>query len=97
MGFVHSNRTVTETSAWGRQGSHFLTFFSNDCQCDSDSGIFDQLNNIIMRQVNNGLPIHRRDVISDFQFSTAISWTPLYDSANFMRNNCGKNPKFSSY
>lgn len=77
-------------AAWGRQGFSFFTFFSDDCQCDGDPGIFDQLNNAVMAQFNNGLPIHCRDVISDFQLSTAVSWTSFYDTANFMRNNYEK-------
>lgn len=84
--------------AWGRQVHCVLTFVSNDRECDRDAGIFDQLNNAIVGQFNNGLPVHRRDMISNFQFSTAISWTSFYDSANFMRNNYGKKiPRFFNY
>lgn len=51
-----------------------------------------------MGQLNNGLPIHCRDVISNFQLPTAISWTSFYDSANFMRNNYEeKVPRFFNY
>lgn len=72
-----------------------LTFFSNDRQCDRGAGIFDQLNDAIMGQLDDGLPVHRRDLIADLEFSAALSRASFYDAANFMRNDWGETPGLS--
>lgn len=73
-----------------------LTFLGHDRQGDSDTGILDQLHNAVVGQLGDGLPVHRRDVVSDLQLPTAVRRAALYDSADLMRNNYKKkSPGFS--
>lgn len=82
----------------GEAGRQALTFFGNDRQGDGDAGILDQLHDAVVGQVDDGLPVHRGDEVSDLELPTAVGGASVYDSADFMGNDCEKNiPGFFNY
>lgn len=67
--------------------SKVLTVLRNHSQGDDSPRILDELNNVTVRELNDGAAIDRRDTVSNVQQAAAVSGTALYDSANFVRNN----------
>ena len=90
-----TRRRLCALDRLGRLGAKALTFFGNDRQGDGDTGILDQLHDVVVGQVDDGLPVHGGDEVSDLELPTAVGGAPVYDSADFMRNDCEKNiPRF---
>lgn len=64
-----------------------LTILWNHSEGDNIAGILNKLNNVIVRELDNGASVDRWDTISDVQQTTAVGWTSFNDSANFVWNN----------
>ncbi len=60
------------------------TFFRDDVQGDSESSVFDQLDNISVRHVDDRLTVDSHNTITNLQLPTAISRTALDDTADLM-------------
>ncbi len=67
--------------------AEILTVLGNHSEGDNIAGILDKLNNVIVRELNDGAPVNRWDTISNMQQATAVRGTAFNDSANFVRNN----------
>lgn len=64
-----------------------LTVLRNNSEGDNVASILDKLNNVIVRQLDDGAPVNCRDTISNMQKATAVGGTAFNDSANFMWDN----------
>lgn len=60
------------------------TFLWDDVQGDSESSVFDQLDNVSVRHVDNRLTVDGHNTIANFQLPTAIGRTALNDAADLM-------------
>lgn len=67
--------------------SEVLTILRNHSQGDDSPGILDELNNVTVRELDDGAAIDRRDTVSNVQQAAAVSGTALNDPANFVRDN----------
>ncbi len=64
-----------------------LTILRNHSECDNTAGILNKLNDVVVRELDDGAPVDRRDSISNVQQAAAVGGTALNDSANFVWNN----------
>lgn len=64
-----------------------LTILRNNSEGDNIASILDELNNVIVRELDDGASIDRWDTISHMQQATAVGGTAFDDSANFVRDN----------
>lgn len=60
------------------------TFLWDDVQGDSESSVFDQLDNVSVRHVDNRLTVDGHNTITNFQLPTAIGRTALDDATDLM-------------
>lgn len=63
-----------------------LTVLGNHSEGDNVAGILDKLNNVIVRELNDGAPVDRWDTISDVQQAAAVGGAAFNDPANFVWN-----------
>lgn len=64
-----------------------LTVLRDHSEGDDVAGILDKLDDVIVRQLDDGAPVDRRDTISDVQQATAVGGTAFNNAANLVRNN----------
>lgn len=65
-----------------------LTFLRYDPQGDAEACILDQLNDVGVRHVDDGLTVHCQYPVSHLQLPAAVGWAALNDAANFMGHSC---------
>lgn len=65
-----------------------LTFLWYDPQGDTKACIFDQLNDVSVRHVDDGLVVHRQYPVSHLQLPAAVCRAALDDAANFVGHSC---------
>lgn len=65
-----------------------LTVLRNHGECDGVPRVFDKLNNVVVRELHNGLAVHSGNAVSHVQQSAAVSRTALDYSTDLMRNHC---------
>lgn len=65
-----------------------LTFLRYDPQGDAEARVLDQLNDVGVRHVDDGLAVHRQDPVSHLQLPAAVGRAALDDAANFMWHSC---------
>ena len=65
-----------------------LTFLRYDPQGDAEARVLDQLNDVGVRHVDDGLAVHRQDPVSHLQLPAAVRRAALDDAANFMWHSC---------
>lgn len=61
-----------------------LTLLRNDAEGDTETRVLDELHDVCMRHVDDGLAVHCQDPVSHFQLCTAICRTPIDDASDFM-------------
>lgn len=67
--------------------TEILTVLGNHSEGDNIAGLLDKLDNVIVRELDDGAPVDRWDTISDVQQAAAVGGTAFNDSANFVWNN----------
>lgn len=63
-----------------------LTVLGNHSEGDDIACFFDQLDDVVVGELDDGAPVDRWDAISDVQQAAAVGGTALDDSADFVRN-----------
>lgn len=61
-----------------------LTLLRNDAEGDAETRVLDELHDVCVRHVDDGLAVHCQDPVSHFQFCTTICGTPIDDASDFM-------------
>lgn len=64
-----------------------LTVLRNHSEGDNIACILDKLDDVIVRELDDGAPVDCWDTIPDVQQATAVGGTSLDDAADFVRNN----------
>lgn len=67
-------------------GTRTLTVLRNHSEGDHTAGFLDKLDNVIVRELDDGAPVDRRDTISDMQQATSVGGTAFDNAANLVRN-----------
>ena len=74
---------VAQASAAGWPRS-VLTVPGNDPQRDGVSGLLDEVDDVGVRLIGDGAPVHGQDAVSHFQLSAAVGWAPFDDAPYFV-------------
>lgn len=64
-----------------------LTILRNHSEGDNVAGLLDKLDNVIVRELDDGAPVDRWDTISDVQQAAAVGGTAFNNAADLVRNN----------
>lgn len=64
-----------------------LTVLRDHSEGDDVAGVLDKLDDVVVRELDDGAPVDRRDTISDVQQATAVGGTAFNNAANLVRNN----------
>lgn len=63
-----------------------LTVLRNHREGDDTASLLDKLDNVVVRELDDGAPVDRRDAVANVQQATSVSGTALDDAANLVRN-----------
>jgi len=66
----------------------WLTFLRDDPQGDAEAGVLDQLDDVGVRHVDDGLAVHGQDAVAHLQLPAAVGRASLDDAPDFMRHGC---------
>lgn len=64
-----------------------LTVLRNHSEGDDIARVLDKLDDVIVRELDDGAPVDCWDPIPDVQQAAAVGGTSLDDAADFVRNN----------
>lgn len=65
-----------------------ITVFGNHSKRDSVSGVFDKLNDVVVRELHDGLTVHGGYAVAHAQQAAAVGRAALDYTADFMRDYC---------
>lgn len=68
--------------------SKVLAVFGNHSERDSVTGVFDKLDDVAVRELNDGLTVHGGYAVAHAQQAAAVGRAALDYAANFMRDYC---------
>lgn len=67
-----------------------LTVLRDDPQRDTQAGVFDQLDDVGVWHVDDGLTVHRQDPVAHLQLPAAVGRAALDDAADLVGHSCGE-------
>lgn len=65
-----------------------LTVFGHHGEGDRVAGVLDELHDVIVRQLHDGLAVDGRDAVADSHPAQAVGGASLDDAADLVRDDC---------
>lgn len=76
----------TQDSQWASARWKALTVLRNHREGDNTAGLLDELDNVVVRELNDWAAVDRWDTIADMQQATSVGGTALDNTADLVRN-----------
>lgn len=76
----------TQNSRWISARWKALTVLRNHREGDNTAGLLDELDNVVVRELNDWAAVDRWDTIADMQQATSVGGTALDNAADLVRN-----------